>query len=320
VRRELRIVLRLALFAALAWFAVATLRPQWASIRHTVSSLRPSWTTLSLASAAILVGYAILITAWRQLMAGWGSPIPWMAALRIWFVSNLGKYIPGKVWAIGAMAVLAREAGASPAVATGASIVMNLVNIAAGGIAIAVLGAGDVLARVPGARVGAWVVLGGTAVGLAAGPRLLVMASGWLRRLRGGEMAPLPTMSHLALLGVLLVNVGGWLAYGVGFWLFSRAITASGAGSLAAASAVYVASYLAGYLALFAPGGIGVREAAMYSLLITLQLATPADAAVLVASSRIWITVLEVVPGLLFLPGMAFGRRTSLPRSHGPTG
>jgi hypothetical protein len=269
---------------------------------------------------AILAGYTILITAWRQLMTAWGNDIPWLAAIRVWFVSNLGKYIPGKVWAIGAMAVLARDAGASPVVATGASLVMNLVNLSAGFLAVAVLGAGDVLARLPGARLGAWVILGGAALGVIVGPRLLTWATQWLARRRGDDR-PLPVpMTHTTLLALLAANVAGWLAYGVGFWLFARALVPGGAGSLAAASAVYVASYLAGYLALFAPGGIGVREAVMYSLLTAMSLATPADAAVLAAMSRVWITILEVVPGLLLLPGTAFGRRTPLPPSHGPTG
>lgn len=320
MRREVRLAVRVALLAVLAWFAIHTLRPQWETIRTSLATLHPRWGPLLGGSVAILVGYTILITAWRQLMTAWGSDIPWRAAIRVWFVSNLGKYIPGKVWAIGAMAVLARDAGASPVVATGASLVMNLVNLAAGFLAVAVLGAGDVLAMLPGARLGSWAIIAGTAVGLFAGPRLLTWAARWLGRRRGDDQ-PLPApITHATLLALLVANVAGWLAYGVGFWLFARALVPGGAGSLAAASAVYVVSYLAGYLALFAPGGIGVREAVMYGLLTTMPLATPADAAVLAAMSRVWITVLEVVPGLLLLPGTAFGRRTPLPPSHGPTG
>ena len=85
-----------------------------------------------------------------------------------------------------------------------------------------------------------------------------------------------------------------------------------------AALAVYTASYLIGFLAIFAPGGIGVREAALAGLLISLRLATPADAALLAAASRIWLTVVEILPGLAFLPGTSLRRRTSISTPDGP--
>ena len=51
------------------------------------------------------------------------EPCNWSAAsaARIWTVSNLGKYLPGKVWAIAGMALMARQAGVSPAAATGSA-------------------------------------------------------------------------------------------------------------------------------------------------------------------------------------------------------
>ena len=69
--------------------------------------------------------------------------------------------------------------------------------------------------------------------------------------------------------------------------------------------AVFAASYVVGYLFLFIPGGIGPREAVMLYMLTSLSMATPKEAALITAGSRIWLTFLELVPGLVFL---AYGR------------
>ena len=50
-----------------------------------------------------------------------------------------------------------------------------------------------------------------------------------------------------------------------------------------------------------APGGIGVREVSMHALLVGAALATPAEATLLVVASRLWLTVLEILPGALLL-------------------
>jgi uncharacterized membrane protein YbhN (UPF0104 family) len=54
-------------------------------------------------------------------------------------------------------------------------------------------------------------------------------------------------------------------------------------------------------LFLFLPGGIGPREGVMVVLLTGLHLNTPKQALLIAVASRVWLTVLEIVPGLLFL-------------------
>jgi len=58
---------------------------------------------------------------------------------------------------------------------------------------------------------------------------------------------------------------------------------------------------LAGYITLFAPGGIGVRETTLVTLLAAAGLETGAQATALAIASRLWLTVLEAAPGLILL-------------------
>ncbi|MCR4338418.1 MAG: hypothetical protein NUW01_00875, partial [Gemmatimonadaceae bacterium] len=87
----------------------------------------------------------------------------------------------------------------------------------------------------------------------------------------------------------------------LGFMLFVRAILPGSGGTMVAYVSAYTASYIAGFLAPFALGGIGVREPALVIAMTELGLASTADAAVIAVASRLWLTVVELVPGLIAL-------------------
>lgn len=83
--------------------------------------------------------------------------------------------------------------------------------------------------------------------------------------------------------------------------LFVRAIFPESGGGIPAYVSAYTASYIAGFLAPFAPGGIGVREPALVIAMTELDLASTADAAVIAVASRLWLTVVELGPGVVAL-------------------
>jgi uncharacterized membrane protein YbhN (UPF0104 family) len=90
-----------------------------------------------------------------------------------------------------------------------------------------------------------------------------------------------------------------WVGYAVAFWLFGRALFGAAAPTILLAGTAYVASYVAGIVAVFAPGGIVVREAA---LVATLGPVIGADRALVLAlAARLWHVALEImVAGLFF--------------------
>ena len=61
-----------------------------------------------------------------------------MTATRIWFLASLGKYIPGKVWAVAGAAVLAQRAGVDPSVAVAGALVLQVLALASGAAVVAV--------------------------------------------------------------------------------------------------------------------------------------------------------------------------------------
>jgi hypothetical protein len=101
-----------------------------------------------------------------------------------------------------------------------------------------------------------------------------------------------------------------WLAYGVAFWLFGRALLGEDAPALLPAAAVFIGSYVAGIIAVFAPGGLGVREAAMVVLLSPIT--GPAPALLLAVASRLWLVALEILTAL----GVLAWHRRDVPSSE----
>ena len=267
----------------------------------------PDWATIALSGVVFLGAHAVLVQTWRSVLGCWGARLPFWTAARIWSVSNLGRYVPGKIWQIGAMGAMARDVGVSPLAASGSAILGTLVNVVAGFV-VALLGGRALLDRSSaghGDLAIAFVVI--AAVALLAAPALLPRLAPWLGRVARRPVDP--TLPTRAVVYALLGNIVAWLLYGAAFRLFMVGLLGGAAGGYAEYLAAYTISYLAGYLALFAPAGLGVREGAMVTVLIYAGLATRPQAALVALASRVWLTLLEVVPGFLFWAHAAVRRR-----------
>jgi len=99
-RRSLFKVAQWIFAAAVLFFAVRTLAIQWNKVESRLTHIQLGWQWIAAATALILVTYALLIEGWRRVLEAWDSHIPFIDAARIWFLSNLGKYVPGNVWSL----------------------------------------------------------------------------------------------------------------------------------------------------------------------------------------------------------------------------
>jgi hypothetical protein len=311
-RLWVRRVLQAVILGAVLWFAGRSLADQWSGVKGYAAQLRPDWPAVLGSTLLVLATYGLLIESWRVLVRAGGDRLAYRDAVRIWAVSNLGRYLPGKLWSIGALSVLSRDVGVSPAVAAGSAVIGTLVNIAAGFVVLSLVG-GEVLgAMFPRlARVAPHLPVVGL-LGLVAVPVALPWAARLVGRVTGRAPARLHVPARVALV-VIGANVAAWLLYGVAFRWLAGALRPDLAGKWQLYSAVFAGSYLAGYLALVVPGGLGVREVSMAAALVRAGGADPAAATVLALASRLWLTVLELLPGLVFVARGALrtGHRSS---------
>jgi len=257
------------LVVRMVWGAIVK---NWGEFRslHVSLAPRPGWIALSV--LVVFLTYALQIESWRRLLAGWTQHLSYRRAARIWLVVNLGRYVPGKVWSVAGLIVLAQRAGVE-SWAAGASA-----------FAIQAIGLGTAVAVVAAAAPSVESPLRLVAAALAG----LVGRADQFRRL------PLAAVAEGA--GLTLAS---WLTYGLAFWLLGRGLGLPGALPLAVATGAFALGYILGLLALFAPGGVGVREVVLIGLL------TPAlgsgGAVALSVGSRVLLTLTEVAAALAVL-------------------
>ena len=295
------------LIAALAYTA-RQVAANWTAVKASAANMHPNWMLLLAASAIVMLTYAALIQSWRVLIAGEGSSLRFLPAARIWFIANLGRYIPGKVWSIAALNVLAAREGVPGTAAAGAAVLGTLINIGAG-FGVISLGGSRLMAELdPVFRWAAMICSVIFVLGVIALPWILPPTAEWAAR-RFGKPAPPVRLPARNLLTSVSINVLSWFCYGWAFMVFSHAVMPGVTGTLLQFTGVWTASYTLGYLAFFAPGGIGVREITMGSAMVGLGIASAADAALIAGTSRLWLSLVEVLPGLIALVFSPASRR-----------
>src|SRR6185437_2351792 len=118
-----RITAQALAVAAVLWFAGRALTRQWHDVARVVAHLHIEWALVIAAAVIVVASYLLLIELWRVLLHASGHPVPFGAAARVWFVSSLGRYVPGKVWQLGAMGVMLQKFGVPVATSTAVALV-----------------------------------------------------------------------------------------------------------------------------------------------------------------------------------------------------
>lgn len=280
------------------WFLVATASAHWSEL--TRLQLAPHAGPLLLASVLTGLTYVALVGGWVWSLRWWGQRLPYLEALRIWFLSNLARYIPGTLWQFVGLAAMCRARGVSVVAATASVLLQQVVLLSTGlvltlGLSPRILGDWTA-SQSPVVWAGLVTVgLGLVIMGFpAVAPRLRTLA----QRVAGRDLAwPAPPTAAFGLyVAAMLVP---WIVYGVAFHLFAGALLGPAAPAAVVSVAAFVGSYVAGIIAVFAPGGLVVREAALTAAL------TPAigaqNALFLAVTSRLWLVVVELATALIVL-------------------
>ena len=293
--------------AAVVALAVRSVLRNWETLRaqEVAWALTPAWLVAAL--AVMLGSYVLQIEAWRRVVAALGTRLRWVQAARVCTVSNLGKYVPGKVWAIAGAAMLAQREGVAAGAAIAAAVLLQGMAIASG-VAVAAFLAPEALAGLPpGMRTAMWIVGGCAVVGSFA--LAVPGARSWLQRLLPASVPALPALPAGILAAALLVNALVWCGTGLSFVWLGRGLLAGPEIPWALATAAFTLAYLAGLVAVFAPGGLVVRESLV--VLLLQGVLGPKVALALALASRLLLTLTELGAALPFLPGLGTPRPPS---------
>ncbi|HET6837152.1 MAG TPA: hypothetical protein VFH24_03855, partial [Gemmatimonadales bacterium] len=120
-----------------------------------------------------------------------------------------------------------------------------------------------------------------------------------ISRLLPRSLPPLRAVRPDMLAFAFAGNLFAWVAYGAALWFLARGVLPGVSLSLPQSIGVFTCSYLVGFIALFAPGGLGPRES-VFLLILAGDIGLK-PAAGLALASRILLTGTEVLPAVPLL-------------------
>jgi glycosyltransferase 2 family protein len=291
--------LRIGLLVLVVGLAVWGLASQWTSVQAALDKLH--WWDVLGAEGCVLAGLGCMMLAWRALLADLGSPLPLPAAIRVMFIGQLGKYVPGAVWAVAAQVELARDYD----VPRRRSVTASLVGMATT-LVVALVVTGVMLPLTSSGAVRRyWWVLAITPLAIAClyPPVVKFLLNLVLRVARREPLEKAVGVGGMArALGWTFL---GWGFYGLHAWLLISSF-AHGSWShvLVLSVGAYALAWSVGFLIIFFPGGIGPREAVLIFVLTPVM---PAASALIVAlASRMVMTIGDL---LWAGAGLILGRR-----------
>jgi hypothetical protein len=280
----------------------------WNAIEN-IGAPRPGW--LIAATLIGLLSYMIHPYALKALIEAHGPAVSYPKTLGLCYVPWLGKYVPGKIWAVITGLYLFSKAGIPQPIAVTCILLFTFLNLAAGLLITLLFGLPGIIDFTS-----IWPVVG-LALTIVIGvlPRILYPTLNWFLRWIGRpEMdAGLPARS---LYRVLLIMVASNVTYGFGFACLVRSFADFPSDEMLRLVGLMVFGEVSGFLALFAPAGIGVREGVLMAGLTPLIGTGPAI--VISGVARVWGTVLEfIMIGLGWVGMRNSGSRNSSKESSG---
>lgn len=274
---------RAGLLAIALGFACYGLVSQWPQVRDALDRL--AGYDVAGAVAAVIVALGCQMLAWRALLADLGSPLPLPAATRVMFLGQLGKYVPGAVWAVAAQVSLAQDYRVPRKRSATASLVSMAITLVVGLIMAGI--------TLPLASAGAlrnywWVLLCIPVILAGLYPPVTKYLLDLALRLARRDPLEKP-LSLGGMTRAVAWTALAWVFYGLHAWLLIGDLAGKTLHILLLSAGGYALAWAVGFLLIPFPGGIGPREVALIAVLSPVMPQGPA--LVIALASRVVMTI-----------------------------
>lgn len=291
------------LLAVVAGFVIFAVANNWDAVRADLALL--SWGDIAVSLAAGALASLCSALSWRVVLHGLGASLPLPGALAVFFVGQLGKYVPGSVWTAAVQAQLGRERGVRGTTMLVSYVMALMLSVGTGalvGLLVLVGSTGSEQWPMLGLAI---LVAGAVAVPLAR-PDLVNRLLGWAAQ-KAGRSVPPVSLPGRTLAVAAVASLGTWAFFGLHVWLLARPLGAAAA-DLPVVTGAFALAFVAGLLVVPLPAGAGVREGI---LIATLTPVIGAQAALTVSLvSRFVLLLADVVLAIASSPGVV-RRRTA---------
>ncbi|HVX10212.1 MAG TPA: lysylphosphatidylglycerol synthase transmembrane domain-containing protein [Pirellulales bacterium] len=310
-------VLKVAVLVLVVWGIHSTLWTAWQDLENehwNVSQLRPGW--LVAAAGCYLLGQLGPGFFWWRILRWLGQPARPLETLRAYYIGHVGKYAPGKAMVIVLRAGLLRAGGTT---ATGATVAVFFETLTTMGV-----GAAMAVCILAARFREDWTVIGIAVLlwAVVSGPTNPSVFRRLVRFTGAGKLDPamaerLVHLRYRSLAACWLEIAAGWLLMGLSLWATARAAGFHSQlglfDEIGFCTAAVAMSVVGGFLS-FLPGGLGVREAALLTLLSPIYGRDGALVASIV-SRLVWVVAELTFATILYA---SLGRPRRLPDGTAP--
>lgn len=267
-------VLRILFLVVAVFFGWWSLRGEWPAVVAALGQVTAP--QLIFAMALVLLGLTCTGFVWQRVLHGFGHNLPSIPGLALFFLGQLGKYIPGSVWSLAAQSQMARRFGVPVRTTVATGLIFLYWNVSSAALLSSLL----IMLRQAPVEVPVWASAGSAILAtLAMTPNAVTfLATG----LAGSKNPYHGRWSESALISVLMLFT--WSAYGLAVVVIvpKGQTTEAPEPTITAAIVSFVIAFILGILVPFTPAGFGIREGALIFLLTpTLGLASSAAVALL---------------------------------------
>jgi len=254
-RAGVKRVLRILLPAVLLFFVGRFLFHDTDKLHRVVTGVSPGWAAAGF--CFYFLGVSLIGINWRWLLRILGADCPMSAALKSYFYSQLAKYVPGRVWGATGRIVLLRGASIPEGTsALGIALESTVLMVSASLVGLLALGS---YGRLP-VEIRALAVTAPSILLLLHPAILHRVVRTMARRFPKYILDPghLPAFRDMVLLAVRYCGV--WIFQGLGFWCALRSLAPLNPVTVPSVIGGNALAWLAGFVVVFTPAGLGVRE------------------------------------------------------------
>jgi len=252
----------------------------------------------------IVLSVLIMQLAWMTTAWSWGKTLEafnfklrYSDVFTIYFRSMVAKYLPGKLWQIVGSTYMAAKKGvpegstvASVVIGQGYSLLSGLA-LVAGALALGVIqppGGGFAFFRWTAIPILVLLII------LTVRPELAEPLMNWALRLAKRQTISL-RINIATSLRLFMAFLIPWFIFGLSFWFLGRGLEDIPISHYLSFTAIMTASTVIGFLAVFAPGGLGVKEGLIVVFLTTLAGYSAAFSSAIAIGFRIITSFVELL-------------------------
>jgi len=295
--RAISRIFTIAVIAVIFYFLIRHVVANWTKIPF--DQLRFNGLYVIAAFLFLVVYFLLLTYGWSRIIGELDNKITYGKALYVMSTSQIAKYVPGGVWYtlgrvyLGKTLKIKEEIGMLSVIFE--TFLLMLTNLVIFLVATNFVRDRSILNPLVSILLILIILI------LLYPPLLNTLLNLTLRLIKRPQVTLRAKYSNILKLSAYFFGV--WICQIAGFYLLINSIYPLSPAHIPNLAIAYTLSWITGFIVLFAPAGLGIREG-MMSLLLTPLLPSPLAVAMSFIT-RIWITVLEItmfIIGLIIKP------------------